>query len=333
MTPILTIGITSYKRIDKLWRCILSVKTKYKDDIEILVSEDRSPQSAEIQAMVEGLAKKSKYNIIFTSNEKNLGYDMNLGSIIKKANGKYIFYMSDDDAICEGFLDLLIPFIKEEKQAGVLYAPFIYSESGKRDRYHLDNDFRIPKGEKSAATYIYDSILFSGLIYRKEYVTKYDSSRFRNYNYFQVYMFLQMLLHHGGFYFAKPSVMCIGDGENAYGIAESSGGNELLANRKSVISNLEFNRTLIKVVKMFDEDENCDVINSFSKQYSLHSYSGLSIARGEGIEYYKRYWKTLNSLDIRLSIITKCYYLILLLLGEKNSNKITNRFRKLFKKE
>ncbi len=66
-------------------------------------------------------------------------------------------------------------------------------------------------------------------------------------------MFLQMMLHYGGYYFEKPSVLCVGDGENAYGISESSGGNAILANRKSVKSNLEFNKTLIKVIRMFDE--------------------------------------------------------------------------------
>jgi hypothetical protein len=62
-----------------------------------------------------------------------------------------------------------------------------------------------------------------------------------------------MMLHYGGYYFEKPSVLCVGDGENAYGISESSGGNAILANRKSVKSNLEFNKTLIKVIRMFDE--------------------------------------------------------------------------------
>lgn len=333
MTPILTIGITSYKRIDELHRCILSINTKYVNDIEILVSEDKSPLSIEIQKMVEELAQKSDYNIIFTSNNKNIGYDMNLGAIIKKANGKYIFYMSDDDCICEGFLDILIPFLKEEKKIGVIFAPFVYSRSGKRDRYHSDNNFRISKGENNAATYVYDSILFSGLIFKKEYVANYNSSRFKNHNYFQVYMFLQMLLHYGGYYFAVPSVMCIGDGENAYGISESSGGNEILANRKNVISNLEFNKTLIKVIRMFDADENCHVIDSFAKQYSLHSYSGLLIARREGKKYFKKYWRTLNSLDIHLYPISKCYYIIMMIFGANTTSKILGPFKKLLKKE
>ena len=273
MEPIVTIGITSYKRVQELKRCIKSVSTKYIDDIEILVSEDKSPLSNEIRDMVNELAKESIYNIRFTTNDENLGYDGNLGAIIEKAKGKYIFFMSDDDTLYENCLDFIIPVLKEDRTSGVLYAPFVYNRTGKLDRNH-GSCFEIEASEKNASKYIIDSILFSGLIFRKEYVKNYDAKRFKNYNYFQVYLFLQMLLHYGGYYFSKPSVICVGDGENAYGLSESSGGNEILANRKSVISNLEFNKTLIELIRLFDEEEKTRVIDSFAKQYSLHSYSG-----------------------------------------------------------
>ena len=100
--------------------------------------------------------------------------------------------MSDDDAICPGFLDMLIPFLKNNDKYGVLYAPFIYSWNSNKDRYH-GKSFEIRAGEDSASKYIYDSILFSGLIFKRECVESYDSSRFKNYNYFQVYMFLKTL--------------------------------------------------------------------------------------------------------------------------------------------
>ena len=332
MKPILTIGITSYKRIKELERCIRSVRTKYVDEIEILVSEDKSPLSNEIKELVMGIAATSDYNIRFTTNDINLGYDMNLGAIIKKSQGDYIFFMSDDDAVADGCLDEIISFVKNESGCGVLYSPFLYTQNGKLDRVRGVNH-KIPAGEDSASKYIYDSILFSGLIFKKEYVENYDSSRFKNHNYFQVYMFLQMMLHHGGYYFEKPSVLCIGDGENAYGISESSGGNVILANRKSVKSNLEFNKTLIKVIRMFDEDEGTHVIDSFAKQYSLHSYAGLSRARDEGITYFKEYWELLKGLDIKHYPITNVYYALLYVLGRKKTDILLSGARRLVKKE
>lgn len=332
MKPLLTIGITSYKRVNELIRCINSVKTKFTNEIEILVSEDKSPLSEEIKVVVEKLATESEYRIIFTTNERNLGYDMNLGAIIRKSSGKFIFFMSDDDALAEDCLDEIIEYLRHDEKHGVFYSPFVYTQNGKMDRVRGENQVILPS-EANAAKYIYDSILFSGLIFRKQFVEVFDSSRFKNHNYFQVYMFLQMMLHHGAYYFRKPSVLCVGDGENAYGISESSGGNKILANRKSVKSNLEFNKTLIKVIRMFDADEGTHIIESFAKQYSLHSYSGLSRARDEGMVYYNEYWKTLNSLDIKLYPITKIYYILLYIFGRKKTDMMLAGIRAKVKKE
>ena len=240
--------------------------------------------------------------------------------------------MSDDDAIYGNFLDNLIPFLRKEEKAGVLYAPCIYENSGKKDRIRSKSDFRIFPNKKNASKYIYDAILFSGLIFRKDYVTNFDASRFKNYNYFQIYLFLQMLLKYGGYYFAQPSVLCIGDGENAYGLSESSGGNPLLANRKSVKSNLEFHKTLIKTIQTFDKDEETNIMASFMWQYSLRSISGLAIARKEGKQYFQEYWAMLNSLDIHLYPIAKCYYFLLLILGTDITNAILYPFKKLIKR-
>ena len=59
--PILSIGITSYKRVEELIRCIKSIETQYGDDIEIIVSEDCSPLSKEIGERVEALKKDCPY--------------------------------------------------------------------------------------------------------------------------------------------------------------------------------------------------------------------------------------------------------------------------------
>lgn len=332
MKPILTVGITSYNRVRELARCINSIKTKYKEDIEVLVSEDKSPLSSEICEMVNTLAKNSDYKIRFTTNEINLGYDMNLKAIIEKSYGKFVLLMSDDDALTDNCLDEIIEYLRTKPRCGVLYSPFKKYPTNKLSRVRGENN-KILAGEANAARLVYDSILFSGLIFRKEFVENFNASRFKNYNYFQVYLFLQMIYNYGGYYFKRPAVLCIGDGENAYGISESSGGNELLANRKSIKSNLEFNKTLIKIIKIFDEDCGTHVSSSFARQYSIHSYSGLSIARGEGKAYFKEYWKMFNELEIKKYPITRIYYYILLFLGKEKADWLLGGIKKIAKRE
>ena len=333
MERVLSIGITSYKRVKELERCIKSVDTKFIDDVEIIVSEDCSPLSKEIGEKVEELKKECPYKLEFMPNERNLGYDRNLGAIIKKSKGKYVCLMSDDDSFYEGFLDCLIPLLKKWKENyGVIYSPFVYTSNKVQDRYH-GNSFIIKEGEESCSKYLYDSILFSGLIFNREYVACYDSSEFLNMNYFQVYLFLKMLYQYKGYYISHPSVWCISDGENAYGISDSSGGNEILADRNSVLSNLEFHKTLIKVIRKFDEEEGTLVFKSFEKQYSLHAYTGLSIARRCGKKYFDNYWRVLKSLDMHLYPVVKLFYFLLKYLGSNVSDKLTIIARKILKND
>lgn len=331
MKPLVTIGITSYKRINELVRCISSIKTQYAQDIEILVSEDQSPLSVEVEKKVEELSQTSKYHLRYTTNERNDGYDKNLGAIIEKANGDYVFFLSDDDALFGDFLDELIPFLKKGTDAGIIYAPFIHSDSGLPDRVRWKRNFPIMAGEKNAARYIYDSILFSGLIFRREYIECFDADRFRNLNYFQVYLFLQMIKNYGGYCFTSPSVVFYGDGENAFGVSESSRETPELANRGSVKTNLAFHKLLIKVIRMFDEDEGTRIIDSFARQYSLHSYTGLSNARREGKKYFQEYWKMMNELDIKLDPVTRFFYFSLLLFGQNRIDRIMDPIRRKLK--
>ena len=136
---ILTIGITSYNRVNELERCLRSIDTKYDDDIEVLVSEDCSPLHSEIERMVLNLNAELIYDIRFCSNENNLGYDRNLGEIIKKAQGHFVLLMSCDDMLYPNQLDNIINVLKNNQKCGLLYLSYIYGNTKKLDRFHSSN--------------------------------------------------------------------------------------------------------------------------------------------------------------------------------------------------
>lgn len=101
MDLLLSVCITSYNRVNELKRCIesINIPNEYLHRTEVVISEDKSPQREEIKQMALGIAEKSDLKIRFNSNESNLGYDRNLKKLIDLANGKYIFFMSDDDKL------------------------------------------------------------------------------------------------------------------------------------------------------------------------------------------------------------------------------------------
>jgi len=319
--PFLSVCITSYNRTKELKRCLESINSKkYTDKIEIIISEDHSPQRNIIKNIVSSFALTSKYHVIFNSNKINIGYDNNLGKLIELANGQYILFLSDDDALMNNAIDTIIDCLKIEKPP-LLFSPFFsyYSNNYKRK---YKNSFKISASEKNAAKYLHDSILFSGLIFDSNLIKEYDSTRFKNFNYYQVYLFLNIIFKYGGYYLDFPTIHCFGDGENAYGIAESSEKNEFLANRKSIYSDIEFHKGLFKTIDIFDKENHTDIKKEFSKEYSLRSYRGLRNAKKSGKKEFNQYWEKLKHLDIKLSWIAKSYFIMLSILGWKVSDWI-----------
>ncbi len=315
---LLSICITSYNRVDELSRCIKSIDTRYVDDIDIIVSEDHSEQREKIKSAVADLRKTVAAEIVFNSNDKNLGYDRNLQKLISLSTSKYVLFLSDDDSLIEHSLDEFVNLLKK-KEYSMIFSPFIFGNEKKRYYRH---SFTIDKGIKNTALYLYDSILFSGLIFRRELVSAISADRFLNCNYFQVYLFMHVILMHNADYIEIPLVRCNGDGENAFGKSASSDGNDLLADRKSVFSNLEFHKGLIKVIRLFEKDNSVDIIIVFKKEYCLRAFPGMSIARAQGLATYRSYWKRLKSLDLPLTRTIYIYHLMLMLLGARLSNKI-----------
>ncbi|WP_278548689.1 glycosyltransferase family 2 protein [Cloacibacillus evryensis] len=318
ITPELSICITSYNRANELLRCLKSIDCKFPEKIEVIISEDCSPQRKSIVEKVNQYKVDAPYDVHLNLNEFNLGYDGNLARLISLASGKYVLLMSDDDLFISGAIDKTMAFL-ERHECGILFSPFQIGIELKRK---YGKSARIEPNIKNAAEHIYDAILFSGLIFKREYVKNISGDRFAKLNYFQVFLFLSVLSRYVGYYLDVPLIDCIGDGENAYGIAESNDKNPYLADRKSIFSNLEFHKGLIKVIQLFESDNNVPVVPIFSKEYSLRSYSGLSLARRKGRKEYREYWKRLNSLELQLSFIVYIYYSILYLVGADLSDTI-----------
>lgn len=326
---IASVCVTSYNRVNELLRLLNSIDAvKYKEQIEIVISEDKSPKRAEIKEMVEKFQQNSLYNIRFNSNESNLGYDRNLGKLIELAEGKFIIFMSDDDSFILGQLDVYIDTLLTNDDCKLAYSPFLYSATQSNYREYAES-FKIKAGSKEIGRYVYDSILFSGLTFRRDEIKSYDSSKFLNTYYFQVYMFLSVFHKCGAYYLNIPLVLCNEDGENGFGLSESSVQNEHLANRESIFSNIEFNKGLIKVIGIFDQENHTNIKDAFAKEYSLRSFGGLCRARKKGLSVYLEYTRLLESLDIKYSSIYSIYKVMVLVFGARISDYLVSVPRKM----
>ena len=76
------------------------------DEIEIVISEDCSPQKKLTYELVSNFIVNTEYKVNYHENEKNLGFDGNLRRLIELSNGDFVLFMGDDDLFIKNRLNL-----------------------------------------------------------------------------------------------------------------------------------------------------------------------------------------------------------------------------------
>lgn len=121
---LLTIAIPTYNRRDYLEECLNSILQQYDERIEIIVSDNCSQDST--PEYMEEMMKKFPF-IRYIRNNENLGADGNFLNCLRKASGRYIQLLSDDDILECNSLKIILNFLNNNKEFTIVelnYANF-----------------------------------------------------------------------------------------------------------------------------------------------------------------------------------------------------------------
>jgi glycosyltransferase involved in cell wall biosynthesis len=109
-TPLVSIGIPTYNRVDLLDATIkCSVSQTYKN-IEIIISDNDSPGD-EVENLVKSYMKRDK-RIVFKRQSKNIGPGENFKYLFNKAKGDYFLLAADDDIRSLNFIEKNLEFLE-----------------------------------------------------------------------------------------------------------------------------------------------------------------------------------------------------------------------------
>lgn len=317
--PILTIAIPSYNRPLELRRCLNSIEAiSNLENLEILIIDDASNKISDIAQVVNEESFNLPYKISFIVNEVNLGFDLNIAKLINTANSKYIMLMSDDDAFLPGGLDLVVNQLIHF-DGGLLFTSFIDKSTGRLFRSHKSN-FKIPKGMHSVNKYIYDAIMFSGLVFNRQYIVKLTLDASIK-NYIQVFYFSYLMVNYESSYMKHTLFCAYGDGDNGFG-NDAKSENLRLANRRDLYSDIEFHKGLISTIKAFDRKFNSNTLKSFELKYQFRTLPKLIQAKQNGFNELFLYYKEIKTLGLRYLFIAKVYVLIIAIIGGRLTTKL-----------
>jgi glycosyltransferase involved in cell wall biosynthesis len=143
--PLVSIVIPTYNRPQYLEQAIASAVSQTYQNIEIIVSDNCSPENP--QKLIESFGDK---RIKFRRHSKNLGMLNNQINAFKMAQGKYVASLHDDDMWNEDFLEKLIPPLEKNSDLILSFC----------DQYIIDaqSEINYASTEESSRSYKRDKL-------------------------------------------------------------------------------------------------------------------------------------------------------------------------------
>ena len=111
--PLVSVGITTYRRPHFLVEAIGSVLQQTLKDLEIIICDDHSLDGTE-----EVVRRLNDGRIRYHCNRENLGMTRNINQCIRLARGKYFCWNSDDNVYLPRFLERLVGALESCPETG-----------------------------------------------------------------------------------------------------------------------------------------------------------------------------------------------------------------------
>lgn len=201
----LSICIPQYNRIGFLLRNLSIIEKQNFTDLEVVVSDDCS--SDETEAKIKELAPNYKHRLIYHRFEQNQGYDRNFRKCIELASGEYVIVIGNDDSINPAYdLKTLEDFLLNNNLPDLGFTNFIEEETGKMIDRAKTTDL-LGSGYETAMKYYSCFSFVGGLIYKKRFFEKFNSSKHDGSIYAQIYLGCLMTCSGGKLFSIKEPVV------------------------------------------------------------------------------------------------------------------------------
>jgi len=320
-SPLVSICIPAYNRPEEIKRLLNSIDAD-NTHVEVVICEDQSPKREEITTVVDNFKSETDYKVNLYLNEKNLGYDKNIRELIKRASGKFIVFMGDDDEFVAGALDKLVCFLTKNKKLGyVLKSHILYYKDGKVEPFRYYNGTKL--FEPGVDTYIElfrKSVFISGFTINRDYAKEYFTDKFDGSLLMQLYFLAEVTLRYPAAYFDEPLTKAYEGGVPFFGNSDAEK-NLYTPGTVTIENSLNFLQGFFKITNSIDNNHKIDSTTPIKTDMSKYFYPSLAIQRNKGIKAFLSYVKKLQKLGFG-GFYFNVYTVGLVLLGKSRCDSI-----------
>ncbi|EKO3465769.1 glycosyltransferase family 2 protein [Vibrio fluvialis] len=333
MKTTISICIPSYNRPQELARLLDSIDSKYNENVEVLICEDKSPKRNEIKLVAESFRDKSNYRVVYHENELNLGYDNNIKNLVKRASNDFIIFMGDDDVFIPDALDKMISFLNENSNIGYVLKSHQHKfKSGnvEKFRYFNGNQF-FSKGEDTYVKLFRRSVFISGFTINRRYVKDIIVDNFDGGLLYQLYLLAEVAMNYDCAYFDEPLTMAFEEGIPYFGTSDLEK-DRYTPGTITVDNSLNFLKGFFDITRFIDNKYNVNSTILVKKDMSKYFYPSLAIQRDKGVKVFVNYVNKLNGMGFNCSIYYYIYVLALTIFGKRICDRLVSELKNIIGK-
>jgi len=325
-SPLLSICIPAYNRPRQLIELLRSVDCA-AGQVEIVVSEDRSPKRAEIRAAMETEAQRSPYPVRYFENAENLGYDGNVRHLLELASGKYVLFMGDDDLFVPGTLDRFLTFLAQHSDAKyVLRSYIVRHEGGAVETFrYMPAAADLTPGEETVAWLFKRSVTICGFTIDRAEALKHATADLDGTLLYQIYLMAEVCLDHPSVYCdiaVAEAVQSYRDDKPMFGASSAEKG-RYVPGSVSEDNSINFTKSYFEVTEYLDRKHGTTLTARVRESLSKYSYPFLSIQRKRGIGPFLHYARRLDKeCGLGQTPYFHLYKWGLVILGEANCDRL-----------
>ncbi|MEA5550927.1 glycosyltransferase family 2 protein [Anabaena cylindrica UHCC 0172] len=316
--PLVSVIIPTYNRMGYLKQAISSAVTQTYQNIEIIVSDNCSPENP--QFLVESFADS---RIKFYRHQENLGMLTNQMNAFSMARGKYVASLHDDDIWHEDFLAKLIPPLEANSDLVLAFCDqYIIDTQSKINAVITEENTRYYKRDQIASG-IYEDFVEIGLIDKS--IPTAAACVIRN----GLIDWNLIPAEVGGMWDLYLTYLCCVSGYAAYYCSEKltyyrehEQTDTMLSGRRNMQAKIRKAKSEIFCYKVFMEDGRLDKFHPYFRKLWLEANTtlGIGLLRDEQTTVARAYfWKTLIAQKFDLRTLTA---LILSFVPPRLANKI-----------
>lgn len=126
--PLVSIGIPTYNRPDSLRRTLQSITNQTYQNLEIIISDNASPDPRVEQVVGEFTAKDIR--IRYYRQQENRGAFINFRFVMDEANGEYFMWLADDDWLDASYVSTCVEKLLNNPGHSLVCGGAIYYKDG-----------------------------------------------------------------------------------------------------------------------------------------------------------------------------------------------------------